>query len=114
MLTREDTPLSSATPTQQRLARERAERMKRWNNFRPAPSQPEYHPLVKHKSPDPIDQWLDGYKPAVSGMLTHRMVQDIVAGEYGFTRRDLIGQDRHKRHVIARQIAMFLCLEEIR
>jgi hypothetical protein len=110
MLQRNDTPIATATPTQRRLAREHAERMKRWNV--PQPSLPKFQPVpvVQPRPilpPDPIEQWL----AECPTMLSASLIQRIVAEEYGLTRAALLGRARVAHCVQGRHVAIALCLE---
>jgi chromosomal replication initiator protein len=44
-------------------------------------------------------------------MLSPKLIQDTVAEQYGLTRARLLGRRRLPRFVLARHIAMLLCLE---
>ena len=47
-------------------------------------------------------------------MLSPKLVQTIVARQFGLTRAQLLGPRHLPRIVLARHIAMLLCLEELR
>jgi chromosomal replication initiator protein len=47
-------------------------------------------------------------------MLSPKLVQDIVAGHFGLTRSQLLGSRRLGHIVIARHVAMLLCIEMLR
>lgn len=118
-LWREDTDHSVATPTQQRLAREHAERMKRWYSAGQAAAPAPPPPVIKKPStdippvlilpPDPVGSWLASWR--VPAMLSVRLIQSLVAGHYGTTRSKLIGDQRLAALVFARHVAMWLSLE---
>jgi len=119
-LLREDTHRDDATPTQKRLAREHAERMKRWHTIKsaappppPAPPPQPLKPLVQPEPirPDWIAQWLDDWRAKVPPMLSWRHVQQVVAERFGMTRSELVSVKRSQHVARARQVAMFLCLE---
>ena len=44
-------------------------------------------------------------------MLTPRLIQTVAAEQYGLTHAQLLGRRRLPRFVLARHIAMLLCLE---
>ena len=44
-------------------------------------------------------------------MLSPKLIQDIVAGQFGLTRGRLLGRSRLPRIVLARHVAVLLCLE---
>jgi hypothetical protein len=111
---REDTPHERATPTQQRLAREHAERIKRWQWSEPLPSPPKFRavPTLRPKPilPDPFEQWLI----ECPTMLSASLIQRIVAEDFGMTRAQLVGRKRVANCVLARHIAMALSLQMLR
>ena len=47
-------------------------------------------------------------------MLSPKLIQDIVAAQFGLTRGQLLGRPHLPRIVLARHIAMLLCLEMVR
>jgi chromosomal replication initiator protein len=47
-------------------------------------------------------------------MLSPKFIQDIVAGQYGLARAQLLGRRRLPHIVLARHIATLLCLEMLR
>ena len=47
-------------------------------------------------------------------MLSPKIVQTIVAGQFGLSRAQLLGRRRLPHIVLARHIAMLLCLEMLR
>ena len=47
-------------------------------------------------------------------MLSPKLIQDIVAGQYGLARAQLLGRRRLPHIVLARHIAILLCLEMLR
>ena len=47
-------------------------------------------------------------------MLSPKLIVDIVAGQFGLTRGQLLGRSHLPRIVLARHIAMLLCLEMVR
>ena len=108
----------SATPTQLRLAREHAERVKRWQNVKP-PAPP---PVIKNHSitsppvsilpVDRVESWLASWR--MPPMLSAHLIQGVVAGHYNTTRAKLIGTERLARYVLARHVAMWLCLEMLK
>jgi chromosomal replication initiator protein len=46
-------------------------------------------------------------------MLSAKVVQNVVAKQFGLTRAQLVGRRRLPHIVLARHIAMLLCLEEL-
>ena len=46
-------------------------------------------------------------------MLSPKLIQDIVAGQFGLTRVQLLGRSHRPHVVLARHIAMLLCLEMV-
>ena len=116
-LWRESVPLSQATPTQRRLAQEHAERMKRWLPTRSAPRRPAPEPIETPPSqpapapdPTPLEVVL---KLALTrpGVLTARLIIDIVAMNYNMNRLQLLSRQRTLRVVRPRQIAIYLACE---
>jgi len=108
-----------ATPTQLRLAREHAERMKRWQDVKPPAPPP---PVIKIRSITPqlapilpsdrIELWLASWR--MPPMLSAHLIQGVVAGHYNTTRAKLLSTERLARYVLARHVAMWLCLEMLK
>jgi chromosomal replication initiator protein len=46
-------------------------------------------------------------------VLSPKLIQDIVAGQFGLTGAQLLGRSRLQPNALARQVAMLLCLEMI-
>jgi hypothetical protein len=110
---REDTPRSGATATQQRLAREHAERMRRLRGpqpptiiVKPPPRRP-----IESIMPEPADRPLPLVCHGPPRMLSSKMIQTIVAEHYGLKRAHILGDRRLQSVVLARHIAVFLSFE---
>jgi len=123
-LWREDTAHATATPTQQRLAREHVERMRRWGQLSTPKLEPRKLPplpaakapalMAEQGTPDWVSIWLNQWRAKLARMLSHRLIQTVVAERYGTTRLKLVGRERLGKLVLARHIAMWLCLDMIK
>ena len=137
---REDTPAATATPTQARLAREHAERMKRWQSVKEpiaAPRLPAPEPEVVEPPPKPapepakavpiepqppagwisLPEWIDRWRGTRVPFMPHTpswsQIQRVTAEHFNLTRQQMLGRSREQRYVRARQVGMVLCLEMV-
>ena len=106
-------PAHQATPMQRRLAQEHADRMRRWHPAPPTAPPPEPQPEpppVVQRPPPPIEAAL---KLTINrpGVLSARLITEIVAAHFDMSRLQLLSRQRRSYIVRPRQIAIYLSLE---